>query len=241
LRPKNLIERKIAMNKQLAPEKGKEVGKENKDHKDKLEKEHAEKWHRDIIKDVKPEKDADVFKAFKDSKEQPDINPGIAPGGDPAQPQVAYSLHKFHGKEHPEKFQKDFEKVQKDKEFEAAMQAAQPQAAGQALHKFVEKLHFKDVLKELKIEKLEKFEKIEIKEIKEWDVAGPGQVGPGDPVEQRVAALEATVTQLLHFIPADLRPDLSTGALNTPETRRKGEQSGDKPAKEGNQPEKDKK
>ena len=38
-------------------------------------------------------------------------------------------------------------------------------------------------------------------------------MGPGDPVEQRLAALEAAVAQLVHFIPADLRPDLSTGAL----------------------------
>ncbi len=35
---------------------------------------------------------------------------------------------------------------------------------------------------------------------------------PG-PVEQRVAALEATVAQLTHFIPQELRPDLTKGAL----------------------------
>ena len=32
-------------------------------------------------------------------------------------------------------------------------------------------------------------------------------------MEQRLAALEAAVTQLLHFIPENLRPDLSQGAL----------------------------
>jgi hypothetical protein len=32
-------------------------------------------------------------------------------------------------------------------------------------------------------------------------------------VEQRLAALEAAVTKLLHFIPENLRPDLTQGAL----------------------------
>ena len=36
-------------------------------------------------------------------------------------------------------------------------------------------------------------------------------VDPG--AAQRLAALEATVAQLLHFIPSDLRPDLAAGAL----------------------------
>ena len=35
----------------------------------------------------------------------------------------------------------------------------------------------------------------------------------GDPYAQRIAALEATVAQLVHFIPAELRPDLTQGAL----------------------------
>lgn len=39
-----------------------------------------------------------------------------------------------------------------------------------------------------------------------------GPVGPG-PVEDRLSALEATVAQLMHFIPENLRPDLSKGAL----------------------------
>jgi hypothetical protein len=33
-------------------------------------------------------------------------------------------------------------------------------------------------------------------------------------IEERVARLETAVSQLYHFIPAELRPDLSTGALS---------------------------
>jgi hypothetical protein len=36
---------------------------------------------------------------------------------------------------------------------------------------------------------------------------------PLDAVEARLGALEAAVTQITHFISAELRPDLSRGAL----------------------------
>lgn len=65
----------------------------------------------------------------------------------------------------------------------------------------------KDFIKEIKIEK---FEKLEYEHLIGF---GPGYGPPGGPVEQRLAALEAAVTQLLHFIPENLRPDLSRGAL----------------------------
>jgi hypothetical protein len=38
---------------------------------------------------------------------------------------------------------------------------------------------------------------------------------PGGPIEQRVAALEASVASLYHFITTELRPDLSRGALSS--------------------------
>src|SRR5438045_80660 len=161
------------------------------------------------IKDKEFFKEKEIIKEFKKDK---DKAAEFQPGGDPTLPQAAHLINKFHGKEHIEKVQKDVEKVQKDKEIDTAAHAA---GAGQAAHKFpdkiIEKTH-KD-FKEFKFEKVEKFEKHEKFEIKEWDVAGPAQVGPGDPVEQRVAALEATVAQLMHFIPAEMRPNLSTGAL----------------------------
>ena len=40
-----------------------------------------------------------------------------------------------------------------------------------------------------------------------------GPLNPGGPVEQRLQALEAAVSQSAHFIPQALRPDLSQGAL----------------------------
>ena len=52
-------------------------------------------------------------------------------------------------------------------------------------------------------------------------VAGPVPVSPGGPVEQRVAALEAVMATLLHFITANLRPDLSAGALSQEEDQKK--------------------
>jgi hypothetical protein len=186
--------------------------KEFKEHKDKPEKEHKEKdikEHKD-----KPEKEVkEIIKDYKEVKEiekiQKDKDKDAEthqPTGDPVE---AFSLHKFHGKEHPEKVQKDVDKIHKDKDFESVVPVGIEQAGVQQAHyKVVEKFH-KD------FEKLyrDKAYKIEKNEIKEWDVAGPAHVGPGDPVEQRIAVLEATIAQLMHFIPQELRPDLSAGAL----------------------------
>jgi hypothetical protein len=67
--------------------------------------------------------------------------------------------------------------------------------------------HLKNEIKEIKIEIKEyKQEKAEYEGI-------PGGGYPGGPVEQRLTALESAVSQLLHFIPENLRPDLSQGAL----------------------------
>jgi hypothetical protein len=102
-------------------------------------------------------------------------------------------------------------------DMEKAILPATPTSPG------IEKLlDHKQILEKTHKDKLEvkehKFEKFEIKEYKreklEYEyVAGPAHVGPGDPVEQRLASLEATMAQLLHFIPESLRPDLSQGAL----------------------------
>jgi hypothetical protein len=81
-------------------------------------------------------------------------------------------------------------------------------------HEKFEIKEFKHEIKEFKHEKIEikeKNEKLEFETI-------PGGVPIGDPgegvsVNQRLANLEAVMTQLLHFIPAELRPDLTKGAL----------------------------
>jgi hypothetical protein len=69
-----------------------------------------------------------------------------------------------------------------------------------------------------KVEHKEKPEKVEHKEFKELEKfivekAIEKPQDPGDPIEQRLAALEQTVASLTHFITTGQRPDLSRGAL----------------------------
>jgi subtilase family protein len=90
-----------------------------------------------------------------------------------------------------------------------------------------ERKEFKEI-KEFKEKELK--ERKEIKEIKEKDRKeikekdkdifegksrdiGPTQPAPVATIEDRVAALEAALAEVAHFIPAELRPDLSTSAL----------------------------
>jgi hypothetical protein len=71
---------------------------------------------------------------------------------------------------------------------------------------------FKIEIKEIKFEKEHFKDKHEKLEFEGYHFGPQFPVGPG-PVEQRIAALEGTMAQLLHFIPKELRPDLSQGAL----------------------------
>lgn len=49
------------------------------------------------------------------------------------------------------------------------------------------------------------------KEIREGGIDLP--VGPGDPIDQRLAAVERSLAEMQHFISTGQRPDLSQGAL----------------------------
>jgi hypothetical protein len=84
----------------------------------------------------------------------------------------------------------------------------QPKPYKELLKEFTKEIldhkHIKEYTKEVTKE-LHK----EIYEYKLFEVPND----PGGPIEQRMQALEATVSQLSHFIPAALRPDLSQGAL----------------------------
>jgi hypothetical protein len=130
-----------------------------------------------------------------------------------------------------EKVQKDLEKIKPEKEH--------------IKHEIKELKNEKIERKELKFEKLEiKEQKLEIiekhhhkdiladKHVFENDPKGivenPGSGIPGidpatrgpvfkaeGPPEERLTQLEEAVTKLAHFIGADLRPDLSTGALKS--------------------------
>jgi Fic family protein len=75
----------------------------------------------------------------------------------------------------------------------------------------VEHKEFKNEAKELKVENLEKQAGAE-KGGKE--IAEVGNGNPGNPVEQRVSALEQSVANMQHFITTGQRPDLSRGALS---------------------------
>lgn len=125
--------------------------------------------------------------------------------------------HKLEGKDAA------FEKPPKTEGHEVYPQAQLPAAAPATV---VHKLQI-DKFTNFEKPPKEKLEKVEIKEHKEFFKElkvekleyehligyGPGYGPPGGPVEQRLAALEAAVTQLLHFIPENLRPDLTQGAL----------------------------
>jgi hypothetical protein len=86
-----------------------------------------------------------------------------------------------------------------------------------------EKIETKEIEKQLEKHQLEKHQvekRIEKQIDKQFEKAAEKtrEIGGGGPsfdesVEARIGALEASVSQLSHFITTELRPDLSTGAL----------------------------
>ncbi|HVO47783.1 MAG TPA: hypothetical protein VMT29_15785 [Steroidobacteraceae bacterium] len=137
--------------------------------------------------------------------------PKAQPRPEPEKPLTdkALKLEKFEKIEHKEKPEK-IEFKEKPEKFEHKEKP--------------EKFEHKE-----KPEKFEHKEKPEIKEIHKIeirekqipegtlkDLVDGGRVGnPGDPIEQRLAALEQAVTSLQHFITSEKRPDLSRGALRS--------------------------
>jgi len=114
---------------------------------------------------------------------------------------------KFEHKEHKEKPEK-FEHKEKPEKFEHK-EKPEKWEHKEKPEKFEHK------------EQKEKPEKFEHKEIEKFIVERfPSENLPsGDPVEQRLTALEQTVASMHHFITTGQRPDLSRGALaNEPGT-----------------------
>jgi hypothetical protein len=210
---------------------------------------------KELLKHEKPEKTEKSEKLEKEHKDQKD-NPDTKQQKDGKDQKDAPDTKHKHEKEKQEKEHKSekeglHDKVHKDYETQY-VQASQPEAITAAgAQKFTDKaviaeklpqaetkLH-KEIKLEIKEQKFEKFEKFEIKEhkneIKEikWEYEGYGGINdPGGPVEQRVAALEAAVTKLLHFIPENLRPDLTQGALKQEPDAPKGPAKADEPKAE---------
>ncbi len=74
----------------------------------------------------------------------------------------------------------------------------------------------KNEIKEYKAEKTEPWEHKQYKpefDIKELVAELPWWVHPGDPIEQHLVQIEASLEKLTHFIGAEMRPDLGRGAL----------------------------
>jgi hypothetical protein len=217
-------EKQIAREKEI--EKDKELLKNEKGEKqEKIEKnEKTEKEHKEH-KDQKDQKDNPEVKQHKDSKDTPDTKHKHEKEKHEKESKNEKE-HKLEGKEHL------LEKVHQEVPF--SQEAVAASAAGAVAHKLPEKFvveklpqaetkihkEIKSEIKEFKHEKFEikeqKHEKFEIKEFKLEKFEHEGLSGinePGGPVEQRLAALEAAMTQLMHFIPENLRPDLTQGAL----------------------------
>jgi hypothetical protein len=187
---KQFIEKQIALEKEIKIEQ-KEVKEYYKDLKDKekeKEKETEKEKHKEKEKEKEHLKDKEIYKEDRKEYLKEDLLEHL--------PQAKY----------PET---------------AAAPSSEATPAG--LSKIVEtkQIAEKAIYKEFKVEK---YEIKEHKDIKEHDkppfFEGKHLVdfptyptAGGDPYAQRLAALEATVAQLVHFIPAELRPDLSQGAL----------------------------
>jgi hypothetical protein len=205
--------------------------------KDKHEKEksEADKPHKDTKdqKDAKEQKDKQEKEKHEKEKQEKDGKSESKDHADKVKLEKEVRDHKGVIKEHLPK-ETSLEKLPETKTAESetgAPAATAPEAMADAL-KIVDKVIEKIQKEKDKFEKSEKVEKFEIKEfdkvihdVKYFEVPPIGPVGPG-PVEERLSALEAAVSQLVHFIPENLRPDLSKGALRQEADAEKKETGG---------------
>ena len=106
-----------------------------------------------------------------------------------------FKSEKFEKVEHKEKPEKH-EHKEKPEKFEHKEKPEKHE------HKEIEKLHFKSEIPE----------KV-IFEGNPKDIVEGNPTLPGDPIEQRLAALEQGMASMQHFITTEQRPDLSRGAL----------------------------
>jgi hypothetical protein len=124
-------------------------------------------------------------------------------------------LEKIEIKEHKdlkiEKLEKNENKEHKDSKIEK-LEKNEAKEHKDAKHEKFEQKEIKIEQKE--IGKLELPEKTIPKEKDGKEIFEGGGIDPGDPLQQRLAALEQNVAGLQHFIATGQRPDLSRGALS---------------------------
>ena len=124
-------------------------------------------------------------------------------------------IEKNEAKEHKdtknEKLEKNEAKEHKDAKNEK-LEKNELKEHKDAKHEKVEKIEIKELGKE--VAKIEQAEKQLVKEKEGKELVDGPVTNPGDPVEQRVSALEQSVANMQHFITSAQRPDLSQGALS---------------------------
>lgn len=193
------------------PEKDKEIIKD-KHEKEKTEKEKHEKNETKEHKDKQEKEKNEKEKHEKEQKEAKEHK---------EQKEHKDKLEKHEKQEKPEKEKhekelKDHKEAAKEKEAVKEKETIKPEKEGKLEQKELEKIQ------------------PDGKELVETQI--PQQ--PGDPTnEQRLAAVESALAQLTHFIPENLRPDLSKGALK--QEPQAG--TGTEPAAPAKEPEKGKK
>ena len=209
--------KEVAKEKEIQKEKDKEHGKPEKDVKD--QKEHKDN------KDHKEQKEQKDGKDNKDHKDQKDKDKDK--DGKDNKDQKDHKDGKNETKEKQEK-EKHEKEIKDHKDHKEVAKEKEPKEKELKDHKELEQVKQKE-------------EELTNKYFAEYTT-----VAPVDPaMAQRLAALEATVAQLLHFIPSALRPDLAAGALAQEEDVKKTALPGGSGSETGEKgkasPEKDKK
>lgn len=203
--PDKVKEKEFKERKEIKELKEKELKEKDKDLKDLKEKE-KEKENKEGLKELKEkeikeikefkerkEKEVKEFKDIKENKENKEFKEFEGPI-DIEQPLV-FPEAALAGAGAPEELRAKIpEKIKPEKEFEKIKPEKEI--------KELEKIKPEKELEKIKPEK-EKSEK----EIFE---------GPGDlTIEDRLTRIESAITQIAHFIQADLRPDLGQSALKS--------------------------
>ncbi len=207
---KSFVDKQVPKEKELAAkEKIEKIEKREKNEKAEKDKEGKDQ------KDTKEQKDSKEQKEHKEKteKEQKERKEKLE-----KEHKEKVEKHEKQEKEHPDKQlpiekQAPVESMQQAMTFDptsiaTGMTDPQSPAIFKLIEKFPDKYWYFDKFHRDKLYKVEKYEIPEL-----WTPFTVGDIPDPYALAARVAALEGTVGQLMHFIPQESRPDLSTGAL----------------------------